>query len=388
MDFTLSSDQQAIREAITDICVQFDDQYWLDRDRTGEFPSELHSALSQNGWLGICIPEQYGGSGLGITEAAVMMQAISESGAGLSGASAVHMNIFGLNPVVVFANDEQNQRMLPPLAEGKEKACFAVTEPNTGLNTTQLKTKAELNGDHYLVNGTKVWISTAQIADKMLLLARTTPLDQVRKHTDGLSLFYTSLDRKHVTVHEIEKMGRKAVDSNELFIDNLPIPIEDRIGEEGRGFEYILHGMNPERILIAAEAVGLGRAALKRATKYANERIVFGRPIGMNQGIQHPLAECWMALEAANLMMFQAASKYDNGLPCAAEANAAKYLAGEAGFQACQTAVMTHGGFGYAKEYHVERYLREVMIPRIAPISPQLVLCFIAEKVLGLPKSY
>ncbi len=388
MDFTLSSDQQAIREAITDICAQFDDQYWLDRDRTGEFPSELHSALSQNGWLGICIPEQYGGSGLGITEAAVMMQAISESGAGLSGASAVHMNIFGLNPVVVFANDDQKQRMLPPLAEGKEKACFAVTEPNTGLNTTQLKTKAELNGDHYLVNGTKVWISTAQIADKMLLLARTTPLDQVKKHTDGLSLFYTNLDRKYVAVHEIEKMGRKAVDSNELFIDNLPIPIEDRIGEEGRGFEYILHGMNPERILIAAEAVGLGRAALKRATNYAKERIVFGRPIGKNQGIQHPLAECWMALEAANLMMFQAASKYDNGLPCAAEANAAKYLAGEAGFQACQTAVMTHGGYGYAKEYHVERYLREVMIPRIAPISPQLVLCFIAEKVLGLPKSY
>ena len=388
MDFTLSSDQQAIREAITDICAQFDDQYWLDRDRTGEFPSELHSALSQNGWLGICIPEQYGGSGLGITEAAVMMQAISESGAGLSGASAVHMNIFGLNPVVVFANDDQKQRMLPPLAEGKEKACFAVTEPNTGLNTTQLKTKAELNGDHYLVNGTKVWISTAQIADKMLRLARTTPLDQVKKHTDGLSLFYTNLDRKYVAVHEIEKMGRKAVDSNELFIDNLPIPIEDRIGEEGRGFEYILHGMNPERILIAAEAVGLGRAALKRATNYAKERIVFGRPIGKNQGIQHPLAECWMALEAANLMMFQAASKYDNGLPCAAEANAAKYLAGEAGFQACQTAVMTHGGYGYAKEYHVERYLREVMIPRIAPISPQLVLCFIAEKVLGLPKSY
>lgn len=388
MDFTLSSDQQAIREAITDTCLQFDDQYWLDRDRTGEFPIELYAALSQNGWLGICIPEQYGGSGLGITEAAVMMQAISESGAGLSGASAVHMNIFGLNPVVVFANDEQKQRMLPPLAEGKEKACFAVTEPNTGLNTTQLKTKAEINGDHYLVNGTKVWISTAQIADKMLLLARTTPLDQVRKHTDGLSLFYTKLDRKYIAVHEIEKMGRKAVDSNELFIDNLPIPVEDRIGEEGRGFEYILHGMNPERILIAAEAVGLGHAALRRATTYAKERIVFGRPIGQNQGIQHPLAECWMALEAAKLMMFHAASKYDNGQPCAAEANAAKYLAGEAGFQACQTAVMTHGGFGYAKEYHVERYLREVMIPRIAPISPQLILCFIAEKVLGLPKSY
>lgn len=388
MDFTLSSEQQTIREAIADICAQFGDQYWLEKDRTGEFPNELHRALSQNGWLGICIPEQYGGSGLGITEAAVMMQAISESGAGLSGASAVHMNIFGLNPVVVFANEEQKQRMLPALAEGNEKACFAVTEPNTGLNTTQLKTKAELKGDHYLVNGTKVWISTAQVADKMLLLARTTPLDRVKKHTDGLSLFYTSLDRKYVAVHEIEKMGRKAVDSNELFIDNLPIPIGDRIGEEGKGFEYVLHGMNPERILIAAEAVGLGRAALRRATEYAKERIVFDRPIGQNQGIQHPLAECWMELEAANLMVFHAASKYDQGLNCGAEANAAKYLAGEAGFKACQTAVMTHGGFGYAKEYHVERYLREIMIPRIAPISPQLILCFIAEKVLGLPKSY
>jgi acyl-CoA dehydrogenase len=388
MNFSLSSEQQAIREAITDICAQFNDQYWLDRDRTGEFPHELHRALAQNGWLGICIPEQYGGSGLGITEAALMVQAISESGAGLSGASAVHMNIFGLNPVVVFANDEQKQRMLPPLAEGKEKACFAVTEPNTGLNTTQLKTKAELRGDHYLVNGTKVWISTAQVADKVLLLARTTPLDQVKKHTDGLSLFYTKLDRQYIEVREIEKMGRKAVDSNELFIDNFPIPVEDRIGEEGKGFEYILHGMNPERILIAAEAVGLGRAALRKATEYAKERIVFDRPIGKNQGIQHPLAECWMELEAANLMVLNAASRYDQRLSCGAEANAAKYLAAEAGFKACQTAVMTHGGFGYAKEYHVERYLREIMIPRIAPISPQLILCFIAEKVLGLPKSY
>jgi acyl-CoA dehydrogenase len=388
MDFSLTSEQTAIRDSIAELCATFDDQYWLERDRTGAFPHELHRALSQNGWLGICIPEQYGGSGLGITEAAIMMQAISESGAGLSGASAVHMNIFGLNPVVVFANAEQKQRMLPPLAQGKEKACFAVTEPNTGLNTTQLKTKAERRGDHYLVNGAKVWISTAQVADKMLLLARTTPLEEVKRHTEGLSLFYTNLDRRHIVVQEIEKMGRKSVDSNELFIDNLPIPIEDRIGDEGRGFEYILHGMNPERILIAAEAVGLGRAALRKAAEYAKERIVFGRPIGKNQGIQHPLAECWMELEAASLMVFNAASRYDRGLPCGAEANAAKYLAAEAGFKTCQTAVMTHGGFGYSKEYHVERYLREIMIPRIAPVSPQLILCFIAEKVLGLPKSY
>jgi len=388
MDFSLTSDQESIRDAISKICAQFDDEYWLEKDRDGGFPHDLHQALAKDGWLGICIPEQYGGSGLGITEAAVMMQAISESGAGLTGASAVHMNIFGLNPVVVFGTEEQKQRMLPPLVQGKEKACFAVTEPNIGLNTTQLRTKAERQGDHYVLNGTKAWISTAQVTEKMLILARTTPLEQVKKHTEGLSLFYADLDRHHIEVREIEKMGRKAVDSNELFIDQLKVPAEDRIGEEGKGFHYILHGMNPERILIASEAVGLGRVALKRATQYAKERVVFGRPIGQNQGIQHPLAECWMELEAAELMVFKAAWKYDQGLPCGAEANSAKYLAAEAGFKACQTAVMTHGGYGYAKEYHVERYLREVLIPRIAPISPQLILCFIAEKVLGLPKSY
>jgi acyl-CoA dehydrogenase len=278
--------------------------------------------------------------------------------------------------------------MLPPMAAGKVKACFAVTEPNTGLNTTQLKTRAVRRGDRYVVDGQKVWISTAQVADKILLLARTTPLEEVRKPTQGLSLFYTDFDRARIKVQEIEKMGRKAVDSNELFIEGFEIPVEDRIGEEGRGFEYILHGMNPERILIAAEAVGLGRLSLARATAYAKERVVFGRPIGKNQAIQHPLARNWMELEAAWLMLMSAAWQYDSGQPCGAAANAAKYLAGEAGFNACQTAVMTHGGFGYAKEFHVERYLREVMIPRIAPISPQLVLCFIAEKVLGLPKSY
>ncbi|QCI65300.1 acyl-CoA dehydrogenase family protein [Phreatobacter stygius] len=388
MDFALTPEQEAIREAVAGICARFGDDYWLNLDKHGGFPDALFSALAADGWLGICIPEEYGGSGLGITEAAVMMQAIAESGAGMSGASAVHINVFGLNPVVVFGTAEQKRRILPPMVQGKEKTCFAVTEPNTGLNTTQLKTRAVRKGDRYIVDGQKVWISTAQVADRMLLLARTTPLEEVTKPTFGLSLFCTTFDRSKIKVHEIEKMGRKAVDSNELFIEGLEVPVEDRIGEEGRGFEYILHGMNPERVLIAAEAVGLGRLALARATAYAKERIVFNRPIGQNQAIQHPLAKNWMDLEAARLMIMKAAWEYDTGRPCGASANAAKYLAGEAGFDACQQAIMTHGGFGYAKEFHVERYLREVMIPRIAPISPQLVLSFIAEKVLGLPKSY
>ncbi|MGE3065576.1 MAG: acyl-CoA dehydrogenase family protein [Hyphomicrobiaceae bacterium] len=388
MDFAMTPEQDELRESVLKLCREFDDDYWLEKDKTGGFPSDFHAALAKAGWLGICIPEAYGGSGLGITEAAIMMRTIAESGAGMSGASAIHINVFGLNPIVVFGTEQQKQRMLPPMIAGKEKSCFAVTEPNTGLNTTQLKTFAARKGDRYVVNGTKVWISTAQVADKILLLARTTRLEDVKRPTEGLSLFYTDFDRKRITVHEIEKMGRKAVDSNELFIENFEIPVEDRIGEEGRGFEYILHGMNPERILIAAEAVGLGRLALTRATAYAKERIVFNRPIGQNQAIQHPLAKNWMELEAAWLMTMSAAWHYDTNRPSGAAANAAKYLAGEAGFDACQQAVMTHGGFGYAKEFHVERYLREVMIPRIAPVSPQLVLCFIAEKVLGLPKSY
>ncbi len=388
MDFAFTAEQQRIREAIAKLCAQFGDDYWLKKDKEGGFPVELHQALARDGWLGIAMPEAFGGAGLGIGEAAIMMQAIAESGAGFSGASAVHMNIFGLNPVVVFGNVEQKARMLPPLIAGTERSCFAVTEPNTGLNTTRIKTKAEKQGDRYLVSGQKVWISTAQIAEKVLLLARTTPLEEVKKPTQGLSLFYTDFDRNYIEVREIEKMGRKAVDSNQVFFDALPVPVADRIGEEGRGFEYILHGMNPERILIAAESVGLGRCALARATAYAKQRIVFDRPIGQNQAIQHPLAKNWMELEAANLMVMKAAWLYDAGQPCGAEANAAKYLAGEAGFDACQQAVMTHGGFGYAKEYHVERYLRESLIGRIAPVSPQLVLCFIAERVLGLPKSY
>jgi acyl-CoA dehydrogenase len=388
MDFAENPEHATIREAIGKICARFDDSYWLEKDRNGGFPYELHRALADGGWLGICMPPAYGGSGMGVTEAAIMMQTIAGTGAGLSGASAVHLNIFGLQPVVVFGTKEQKQRMLPPLIAGREKTCFAVTEPNTGLNTTQLKTRAERDGDHYILSGAKVWISSAQVAEKMLILVRTTPIEQCSKPTLGLSLFYTDLDRNHVEIREIEKMGRKAIDSNQLFIDGLRVPVADRIGEEGRGFEYILHGMNPERILIAAEAIGIGRMALERATRYANERVVFNRPIGQNQAIQHPLAESWMELEAADLVMQRAAWKYDHDLPCGADANAAKYLAGEAGFNACQRAIMTHGGYGYAKEYQVERYLREVMITRIAPISPQLILCFIAEKVLGLPKSY
>ena len=388
MDFAPTPEQERIRESVAKLCAQFGDEYWLKHDKEGGFPSELHQALARDGWLGVAMPEEFGGAGLGIAEAAVMMQAIAESGAGFSGASAVHMNIFGLNPVVVFGTTEQKRRMLPPLLEGRERACFAVTEPNTGLDTTRIKTRAERSGERYLISGQKVWISTAQIAEKVLLLARTTPLEQCRRPQDGLSLFYTDLDRRHIEVHEIEKMGRKAVDTNQVFFDGLPVPVADRIGEEGRGFEYILHGMNPERALIAAECVGLGRCALGRAAQYAKERVVFDRPIGRNQAIQHPLAANWMALEAANLMVHKAAWLYDQGKPCGAEANAAKYLAAEACFDACQQAVMTHGGYGYAKEYHVERYLRESLIGRIAPVSPQLILCFIAERVLGLPRSY
>lgn len=388
MDFSLSPEQQQIRDAIFRLCEPFDDEYWLKKDKAGGFPEEFYNAVADQGWLGIAMPEAVGGAGLGITEAAIMMQAISESGAGLSGASAVHLNIFGLNPVVVFGTEEQKQRMLPPLIRGEDKACFAVTEPDAGLNTTGLKTFAERKGDRYVVRGQKIWITTAQVATRMLLLARTTPYENLRRKTDGLSLFYTEFDRSKVEVREIPKMGRSAVDSNMLFFDGMEIPVENRIGEEGKGFQQILHGLNPERVLIAAEAVGLGRAALRKAAAYARERNVFGRPIGQNQGIQHPLAKCWAELEAANLMVFKAASLYDRGEECGAEANAAKYLAAEAAFHACETAILTHGGMGYAKEYHVERYMRESWIPRIAPVSRELVLSFIAEKVLGQPKSY
>lgn len=388
LNFDHTEDQRAIQEAVGAVCSGFDDDYWLKKDREGGFPEDFYRAMAGAGWLGIAMPQEYGGSGLGILEASLMMEAVSGSGAGLSGASAIHMNVFGLHPVVVHGSAEQKSRWLPPIINGEAKACFGVTEPNTGLNTLKLKTLAVRNGDRYVVNGQKIWISTAQVAHKILLLARTTPLEEVKSATHGLSLFYTDLDRARIEVREIEKLGRKAVDSNQLFIDNLEIPVEDRIGEEGRGFEYILHGMNPERVLLAAEATGLGRAALRRAARYAGERIVFDRPIGKNQGIQHPLAERWVDLEAGTLLYQRAAWLYDQGRTCAAEANAAKFFCAEAGYRACETAVLTHGGMGYAKEYHVERYFREAMLPRIAPVSIQLILSFIAEKVLGLPKSY
>ena len=388
MDFAYNDDQQAIRSAVEDICAGFGDEYWLKKDKEGGFPEDFYRAMASNGWLGIAMPQEYGGAGLGISEAALMMETVSASGAGMSGASAIHMNVFGLHPVVVYASDEQRKRWLPPIINGENKACFGVTEPNTGLNTLKLKTMAVRKGDKYVVNGQKVWISTAQVAHKILLLARTTPIEEVKSPTQGLSLFYTDLDRSKIEVREIEKMGRKAVDSNQLFIDGLEIPVEDRIGEEGEGFKYILHGLNPERVLLAAEATGLGKVALRRAAQYAKERIVFDRPIGKNQGVQHPLAERWVDLEAGTLLYQKAAWLYDTDRPCGADANAAKYMAAEAGFNACQRAMATLGGYGYAKEYHVERYLREAMLPRIAPISPQLILCFIAEKVLGLPKSY
>ena len=391
MTFALTAEQLEIREAVARLCQRFGDDYWLKKDSEGGFPHEFHRAMAEAGWLGVAMPEAYGGSGLGITEAALVMQAVAQSGAGFSGASAVHMNIFGLHPVVVFGSDEQKRRFLPPLIAGKQKACFAVTEPDVGLDTTRLKTRAVREGNGYVITGRKIWTSTAQVTEKMLILTRTTPIEEAARPSQGMTLFYTDLDRSQVEVREIPKMGRMAVDSNMLFIDGLKVPAEDRIGEEGRGFQYILHGMNPERILIAAEAVGLGRAALARAARYAGERVVFGRPIGQNQGIQHPLAERWIELEAAELLMLRAAAAYDGGEEpgaVGAFANAAKYFAAEAGHRACETAVLTHGGMGYAREFHVERFFREIQIARIAPISGQLILSHIAERVLGLPKSY
>jgi acyl-CoA dehydrogenase len=388
MDFALSADQQNIREAILKHCARFPDEYWLERDREGVFPQDFYRSMVEAGWLGIAMPAEFGGSGLGITEAAVMMQAVAESGACMSGASSIHLPVFGLQPVVLFGTQAQKQRMLPPVVNGEHQVCFAVTEPNAGLNTTELKTRAERRDGGYLVNGEKIWISAAQVANKMLLLARTTPLEQVKRKTEGLSLFYTSLDRSRIDVRLIHKMGRHAVDSNLLFIQDLWIAEEDRIGAEGEGFKLILHGLNPERVLVAAEAIGIGRVAISRAARYARERIVFNRPIGMNQGIQHPLAKCWAQLEAANLMVMKAATLFDQGRECGIEANAGKYLAGEFAFEACHTAMLTLGGMGYAQEYHVERYLRECLIPRTAPVSPHMILNYLAEKVLELPKSY
>lgn len=386
MRFALSAEHESLIAALQAALSGFGDDYWAEHDRSGEFPFDFVEALANGGWLGITMPEAFGGSGLGVFEAALMMTEVARCG-GMTAASSVHMNIFGPKSLIRFGTAEQSARWLPGIIAGKSRMCFAVTEPNTGLDTTRLRTRAVRKGDRYIVNGHKIWTSTAQVADKIMLIARTSERDDANP-TAGLSLFFADMDRSAIDVRQIDKMGRKAIDSNELFIDNFEIPADDLVGEEGKGFSYLLHSLNPERILIAAEAVGLGLDALRRATQYASDRVVFGRPIGMNQSIQHPLAAGWANLEAARLMICKAAALYDAGQPCGVEANAAKYLAAEAAQDMCRQSMATLGGMGYAREYHVERLFREVMIPYLAPVSQQLALCYLAERALGLPKSY
>ena len=387
MNFELTEQQAAVAEGVGKVLADFGDDYWLARDEDGHFPIEFHQAMARGGWLGVTMPEAFGGANLGVTEAAVMMRAVAACG-GMTAASTIHINLFGPHPIVVMGTDEQKARWLPPLIEGRERTAFGVTEPDAGLDTTSITTRARRVDGGYVVDGRKVWTSTAQVAEKILLLTRTTPKAECAKPTEGLTLFYTDLDRSKIEVKLIPKMGRKAVDSNAIFIDGLFIPEADRIGDEGKGFRYLLHSLNPERVLIAAEAIGIGQDALRRASAYARVREVFGRPIGQNQGIQHPLAERWAALEAAWLLTLKAGWLYDNGKPCGAEANAAKFLGARAGHDAAMQAVLTHGGMGYAKEFHVERLLREVILTRIAPVTEQMILSFIGENVLGLPKSY
>lgn len=382
----MTEDQQSIQDAVAAVCAQFSPEYWRKCDETGNWPEEFTKAMAEGGWLGIAMPEEVGGSGLGLMEASIMMQAVARSGAGFTGCSSIHLNIFGAKPIEKFGTAEQKQEFLPKIISGQQKMCFGVTEPNSGLDTSSLQTRAERTNSGYVINGRKIWTTGAQRADKILLIARTTPQEKVAKPYMGLSLFY--MDMKGVDAKPIPKMGRKAVECNMLYFDGVEIPKEALIGEEGQGFKYLLQGLIPERVLFAVEAIGLGFAALERATTYAKERVVFGRPIGQNQGVAHPLARSWAELSAAELLAYKAAQLYDQGLECGAEANAAKYLGAEAGFTACEASVLAHGGMGYAKEYDVERYMREAMIARIAPVSREMILNFISERVLGLPKSY
>lgn len=388
MDFHLTEAQQAIEDGVRQVCARFGDDYWTRCDEEEIFPHEFHRAMAEGGWLGITMPEELGGAGLGVTEAAIMMQAVASGGGAMAAASTIHINLFGPHAIVVHGTPEQKRRWLLPLIKGEEKACFGVTEPDAGLDTTSIRTSAAKVEGGYRVNGRKMWTSTGQVADRILLLARTTPKEECRRPTDGMTLFYTPLDRGKVEVRKIRKLGRHAVDSNAIFIDDLFVPVEDRVGEEGRGFHYLLDSLNPERVLVGIEAVGIGRDALRRAAAYARDRKVFGRPIGQNQGIQHPLAESWAYLDSAYWQCLRAGWLYDQHLPCGVEANAAKFLAGRAAFEAATRAVLTHGGMGYACEYQVERLFRESILTRIAPITEQLVLSFIAEKALDLPKSY
>ena len=388
MDFDLNDDQQTIRTAGAELAGKFDDHYWMTKDRDHEFPQEFYDAFADGGWLGITTPEEYGGSGFGITEACLLLEEVAASGAGMNGASSIHMSIFGMHPVILHGSAEMKAQNLPRIVNGDLHVCFGVTEPGAGLDTTRITTFAKRDGDRYIVNGRKVWISKAIESEKILLLTRTTKFEDSARKTDGLTLFFTDLDRSKVDIRPIPKMGRNAVSSNELFIDGLEIPVEDRVGEEGEGFKYILDGLNPERCLIAAEALGIGRASLRAAVRYGIDREVFGRPIGMNQGIQFPLADSLAKLDAAELMLRKATWLYDRGLPCGREANTAKYLCAEAGFDAADRALQTHGGMGYSEEYHVARYFREARLTRIAPISQEMILNYLGSHVLGLPRSY
>ena len=382
-----TAEQNTIRDGVAAVCRRFGDDYWAECDQAARFPTEFHRAMAADGWLGLTMPENYGGAGLGVTEAAIVMHTVAMHGA-MTAASSVHINMFGTHPVVIHGTSEQHERWLPRLVAGEDQVCFAVTEPDAGLDTTNIRTFARKVQGGYRVSGRKMWTTTAQVANKMLLLTRTEPKANGKKSTDGITLFYTDLNRENIEVRRIAKHGRAAVDSNAVFIDDLFVPEDHRIGEEGKGFHYLLDGLNPERILVGMEAIGIGQNAIERASKYARERVVFDRKIGMNQSIQHPLAECWMNLQSAFLMGSKAAELYDSGKPCGAEANSTKFLGARAGYQAALQAVMTHGGMGYAKEYHVERLLREVLVTRLAPISEQLILCYIAERILELPKSY
>ncbi|GAB7326766.1 hypothetical protein MBLNU13_g10710t1 [Cladosporium sp. NU13] len=398
-----SEEQLTVRDAILKICSNFDDDYWMEHDQTETYPHELHAALAKDGWIGIALPEDLGGAGLGIAEATMMMQSIAESGAGLAGAQSIHANVYATQPVSKFATPEQRGRFLTKIISGEWRTCFGVTEPNTGLETLKLTTTAKKEGDGYSVTGQKIWISSAQVATKMVLLARTTPIEEVTKPSEGLSMFYVDFDLSQpgLEAKRIKKMGGRAVDANQVFFDNYKIPQDALIGKEGQGFKIILHGMNAERCLLAGEALGLGYAALKKSTDYARERIVFSRPIGQNQAIQHPLADAYMHLEAAKLATYHAASLYDRSSPnhpkhdpsitshaVGVACNSAKYLAAEAAFTACERSVMSMGGMGYAAEYHVERYMRECFVPRIAPVSREMIMNFVGEKVLKLPRSY
>ncbi|HUR75527.1 MAG TPA: acyl-CoA dehydrogenase family protein [Sporichthya sp.] len=388
MDFHESEDHRAIRAAVREVCGEFDDDYWLAHDSGHEFPWDFYAAMARGGWIGIAIPEQYGGGGCGIAEASIVLEEVAASGACMNGASAIHLSIFGMHPVVLHGSEDLRSRVLPQVASGESHVAFGVTEPDAGLDTTSITTRAVLDGDDYVVHGRKVWTSKALESDRVLLLVRTTARDQVPKPTQGMTLLVASLRDPAVQISPIAKLGRNAVASCEVVYDGLRVPVTDRVGEEGKGFAYLLDGLNAERVLVASEALGIGRAAIRRAVTYAKERVVFGRPIGQNQGIAFPLADAHARLNAAALVIREAAWRVDRRMSAGEQANTAKYLAAEAAFAAADAAVQTHGGFGYAREYHVERYFREARLQRLAPLPQEMVLNYLSEHVLGLPRSY